>query len=999
MTSSSPSSSSSSSSSKSKSITISINSNTSNETNNNKINQTSSDSISTNPPSILNESLKSHPSSQNLISSSISSTSTISNNTNNAITPPSSPPPLTHSNFSSHNHLIQSNQNESSSSPILTLNISNTNKTKFISTNNFSASSNLSNFPSIHPNRLFHLIKFLPHSILILDIRSLSSFKLCHLSQSVGLNLPTTLLKRPLYTLDKIQESLETLQDRSSFARFKTSLPNSLLPSDSNERLKHIVVLDHDSRLVTPTHSLSLVLKKFESVGFLGQLLWLCGGFEGLLSERGHDPELLSILESSNETQTNNHLSSKDNQTKSLRMSLSMPPALTDSPPKSNLCLSSSHHRQSSEVSWRTVEKSSNGLGSGHSEQPAMTFNLLTSSHLPSTPAAFQSPNFTLKPDQMRKYSLNFKSKNPLNPPNRFSLPSRPSSGLVNPFFDNIRQLNERLSLKGSLDNLSPVQLPTLSNPSQDLTRLPPFLRRLLQDPPHARAQRLAHEFHDLEMAEQRRLQDVMQWETSRGTSLSHSSSFQLLTTPSNKTFNAHTLSHQGGILEGVAQHPFSISAGVELGYKNRYKNIWPYEHARIRLGEGPTQRNGTDYVNASMISFRSDGAPSELEKLGVGKRRYIATQGPLASTFEDFWSVVGQEDVGLIVMITRRHEAGREKCGNYVKNGVYGEMIVCVESDEIVESDDEEREKTGDFFGFGGSKLSNGSDAKPSTYSSLNKSNSAFLTGVVHKTVKLSRASYPNLPPRKIAHIQYRLWPDFDVPPAINEVLELIEHCQKAAKQITEINQRAIKEYCEQTAESQEKIKELVGIGSGPQVVHCSAGVGRTGSFIVLDLMTEVLRAQYCAKNHSEEMTGASHQAASKLERSNHHINYFGCDPADVEKNVDCNQKQKDETLPRFLESELCDNQARVAPIWQLNPVMAVVNEMREQRMSMVANYRQYVFVHEALLSFMLKELKIMTSSELKAGDGTFTSSRSLREAQTSNRLNLAINEQNTQA
>ncbi|KNE87275.1 hypothetical protein PSTG_19344, partial [Puccinia striiformis f. sp. tritici PST-78] len=59
---------------------------------------------------------------------------------------------------------------------------------------------------------------------------------------------------------------------------------------------------------------------------------------------------------------------------------------------------------------------------------------------------------------------------------------------------------------------------------------------------------------------------------------------------------------------------------------------------------------------------------------------------------------------------------------------------------------------------------------------------------------------------------------------------------------------------------------------------------------------------------------------------------------------------------LPRFLDSKLCDCRSDLAPIWQTYPIMAVVNEMREQRMSMVANYRQYVFLHEVLLTYMIQ-------------------------------------------
>jgi protein tyrosine phosphatase len=61
--------------------------------------------------------------------------------------------------------------------------------------------------------------------------------------------------------------------------------------------------------------------------------------------------------------------------------------------------------------------------------------------------------------------------------------------------------------------------------------------------------------------------------------------------------------------------------AGIEKGGKNRYKDILPFEHARVKLQNKPA--NTCDYVNASYIR------PSRSNK------RYIASQGPLPATFE----------------------------------------------------------------------------------------------------------------------------------------------------------------------------------------------------------------------------------------------------------------------------------------------------------------------------------------------------------------------------
>ena len=95
------------------------------------------------------------------------------------------------------------------------------------------------------------------------------------------------------------------------------------------------------------------------------------------------------------------------------------------------------------------------------------------------------------------------------------------------------------------------------------------------------------------------------------------------------------------------------IGEKPENRIRNRFKNILPYDETRIILKNYPA----TDYINANRIR-------TKFENL---EREYIATQGPLPVTVNDFWHMVQQETVTCIVMITREVEGMR--VGNKVLN------------------------------------------------------------------------------------------------------------------------------------------------------------------------------------------------------------------------------------------------------------------------------------------------------------------------------------------
>ncbi|KAF6147867.1 hypothetical protein GIB67_014447 [Kingdonia uniflora] len=192
--------------------------------------------------------------------------------------------------------------------------------------------------------------------------------------------------------------------------------------------------------------------------------------------------------------------------------------------------------------------------------------------------------------------------------------------------------------------------------------------------------------------------------------------------------------------------------------YKNRYGDVVPFDQNRVVLKSSNDRRSpGRSYINASVIKI----GPTE------SVSQFIATQGPLPNTYEDFWEMVIQCHCPVIVMLTQLVDNYKMiKCGDYFQ------------------ADNDLRE-----FG----KIYVATKWTRTTDNSL--------------ILRYLEANYNELeePPQSVLHIQYPEWPDHGVPNvrhAVREILKMIYHVQP---------------------------------NLGPIVVHCSAGIGRTGAFCTI--------------------------------------------------------------------------------------------------------------------------------------------------------------------
>ncbi|XP_069383567.1 tyrosine-protein phosphatase non-receptor type 7-like isoform X2 [Paralichthys olivaceus] len=235
-----------------------------------------------------------------------------------------------------------------------------------------------------------------------------------------------------------------------------------------------------------------------------------------------------------------------------------------------------------------------------------------------------------------------------------------------------------------------------------------------------------------------------------------------------------------------------SVSTPKEVWLQLLHTSSRPLIHALLQQAAADT-----DTLNAEYQGY--NGAP----------RAYIATQGPMVHTVGDFWDMVWQERSSIIVMITRLKE-NNEKCELYwpQPRDTTSTRVKRVDGNEEEQREEDEDEGKKSQFGRFVLRVKDSQEKDGFTITDME--------------IQLSSEC------RTVRHYWFTSWPDHHIPQCTAPVLGLVEEVESYSRSLL--------------PPSSQPITDSVP-GPGPIIVHCSAGIGRTGCFIASSISCQQLR------------------------------------------------------------------------------------------------------------------------------------------------------------
>lgn len=486
------------------------------------------------------------------------------------------------------------------------------------------SSASASLFTAVSPVDLPEILSD-PHT-LILDIRPLPSYDASRVPRAVPLSVPSTLLKRPLFSTSKLAEMLPNKVARRKFSQWRLA--------------KRILVYDTDSVVLPDNSNILGLLRKFRAEAGLStdpqtsgaagpsnelRFSWLKGGFQAVLREQ---QALLDLSQASDDDD--------DEDTAS-------PPPFPDSGH-----LGSTEHSEPTDASSRQTMSTNRQtlLRTKHLPLSAFTVSSTTSQRSGPTHHKLYLGHQTAArdtsgpvPSSRTEFVTRPSAPGTASVPQTTSDPSR--SVAYNPFYDTIRQnvelshgITERISLhisriaKDRIDELPFMWLRELGRwagadedgsdaedhiegmsgsgsgsgmsgedhsetssdsgddsgsgreyagaynrmnpPALAPAAFPTNVSATLEDPQTEGSEALAMQFYRIELGEQRRLMGIMAHHSRESGRVLEGETKSSSKSKKRSKLRSKGMGRSSRGKHGSREFPYSITAGVEKGAKNR---------------------------------------------------------------------------------------------------------------------------------------------------------------------------------------------------------------------------------------------------------------------------------------------------------------------------------------------------------------------------------------------------------------------------------------------
>lgn len=200
--------------------------------------------------------------------------------------------------------------------------------------------------------------------------------------------------------------------------------------------------------------------------------------------------------------------------------------------------------------------------------------------------------------------------------------------------------------------------------------------------------------------------------------------------------------------------------------YKNRYPDIKAYDQTRVKLSQVDSIA-GSDYVNANFVMGYKE------------RKKFICAQGPMDTTVNEFWRMIWEQHLELILMLTNLEEYSKTKCAKYWPDKSDGDKC------------------------FGDITVTHLQEMRYSDY-------------IVRELKICKNVAGKDPEERHITQYHYLVWKDFMAPEHPNGIIKFIK-----------------------------RVNEAYSAEKGSILVHCSAGVGRTGTLVALDCLLQQLKEE----------------------------------------------------------------------------------------------------------------------------------------------------------